>query len=199
MNAFKPGLLDVAVLAILAIVLLLPAPQMQAKNGLSLKSQEVLELGNRSQAEFALLQARHYGMGKAQKGSYMAKSAFTTELVDTLVDYGHLDQAIRVASEDIQIEGPLKWRRHLTYSGAFTERFAVERAMEQALLAQEHCLSKVSKCRLDQKSKIELFIQDLKAAEKALEKGLDPQKDSDAFVEEMNKHKTRIRLPNVSL
>lgn len=191
MNALKPGLLDIVVLAIVAIVLFLPNPTMLAQSGLSLKNEEVLKLSKDSQAEMALLQARHYTQNTS--------GSPTSEFVDTLIDYGHLDQAIRVASESIDVEDPTQWKRHLNYSGALTERFEVEPAILQANLAKKHCQLKSSTCRLDQKSKIELFLQDLEAAQKALDKGLDPKKNSQAFKEEMNKHKTQIRIPNINL
>ena len=118
--------------------------------------------------------------------------ALADELAQALLELGHSDWAVRVASAAAAQPSPTSWRAYLAVSSAHARRLEIDEALRFSGRALEACEAPGADCPDTWHVRLSLYHEQL---ERGLESGIDPTTNPDRF----RRESTRMFPPARSL
>jgi hypothetical protein len=168
-------LLDIAALAVLVILIVLPMPS---------RAIDVLYVHDRAPLGPEIAEAQ------ADLARHPDDAIAASRLSDLLVRARQTDWAVRVAARAAQVPSPQKWRAQVAAAAAQAERVEFGPALEWAQRAMATCEEPGQDCPDFEKARLEMYVNALRAG---WDSGIDPRTNPQGFQDAVRKTAPVIR------
>lgn len=168
------GLIDISAVLVVVVAIVLPERGATVTGGYDRHVREGLEDKRAAIAAAQSELAVSPGDGTA-----------ADRLASLLTSMGQHDMALRAAGHAAAQSGPDAWRSHLAVSSTHAERIEIREAHRHGNLALEACRKAASHCPDYEEVRLRLYVEQLDAGLQALEAGVDPRLEPEAFRRKM--------------
>lgn len=179
MRRLRPGLIDICAAVLVLFVLILPDRDLNVATAYRHVEPEQLD-----QVISSLARAQ------ARTVTHPADGAAAEELAELLStrEVRQHDQALRVAGQAAKHEdSPTRWRALSAISLVHAARIEIPEAYEYGVEAIEACEARTSDCAAHERTRLDLYVEQLRAGLEAIRGGTNPQHDPDAFREQIGR------------